>query len=217
MNRNNENAAFEPELITVEVTEDDFIREAKDENAPPILGQLKYFFWQFKHEYHEGNRYSFMTTLFEDPDFLALCVSYDRDKKLIQLCYDFMSDDPLMAYFFIEDSFEDIPTEDIESTRAVTSMLPALVNQNMDTAWLCYDKENDSMWITAGIYVTGPKLNKKYLARVMGDIVRCRDLCLHILENVAYGTSASETEINIKALIESYSGSREAAAPDTLD
>ena len=217
MNRNNENAAFEPELITVEVTEEDFIREAKDENAPPILGQLKYFFWQFKHEYHEGNRYSFMTTLFEDPDLLALCVSYDRDKKLIQLNYDFRFDNPLMGYFFIDDDFEERSADEIEEARAVTSMLPALVNQNTDTVWLCYDKENDSMWCTAGIYVTGPKLNKKYLLWVLGEMIRCRDLCCHILRNLIHGASASETEINIKALIESFSGSREAAAPDTLD
>jgi hypothetical protein len=49
-----ENATFKPEVITVEVTEDDFIREAEDENAPRILGQLKYFFWDIKHEHMGG-------------------------------------------------------------------------------------------------------------------------------------------------------------------
>lgn len=212
-----ENATFKPEVITVEVTEDDFIREAEDENAPRILGQLKYFFWDIKHEHWEGNRYSFMTTLFDDPDLRPLCVSYDSDKKLIQLSYDFRFDNPLMAYFFFEDSFDDIPAEDIESTRAVTKLLPALINEHTETSWLCYDKENDAMWCNAGVYVTGTKLNKKYLTRVIEEIIRCRNLCLHILENVVYGNDASETECDIKSLIQSYLGLQENAAPDAQD
>ena len=212
-----ENASFKPEVITVVVTEEDFIKEAEDENAPRILGQLKYFFWHIKHEHRDGNRFSFMTTLFEDHDLLALCVSYDSDKKLIQLSYDFGFDNPLMAYFFVEDSFDDIPAEEIESTRAVTKLLPTLINEHTETLWLCYDKENDSMWITAGTYVTGPKLNKKYLTRVLEEIVRCRNLCLHILQNVVYGNDASETECDIKSLIQSHLGLQENAAPDAQD
>jgi len=218
MNHDIENTSLKPEIITVEVTEEDFIEEAKRENVPLIFGQLRYHFWYCPHEYWEKDRYSFLTALcFNNPDSMTLSVCYDSGNKLIRLNYDFLVDDVLGAYFFRGDAYEIMSVGHIEETRAVTRILPALINRHMETAWLCYDKEEDSMWCTAGIYATGPKLNKKYLARVMRDIVRCRDLCLHILENVAYGTSASETEINIKALIESYSWSREAAASDTLD
>lgn len=211
-----ENATFKPEVITVVVTEADVIKEVEEEGGPRIFGQLKYFFWDIKHEHRTGNRFSFMTTL-SDPDLRPLCVSYDSDKKLIQLSYDFGFDNPLMGFFFVEDSFDDITAEDIKSTRAVTKLLPDLINEHTETVWLCYDKENDTMWITAGIYVTGTKLDKKYLTRVLKDIVRCRNLCLHVLENVVYGNDASNTERDIKSLIRSYLGLQENAAPDAQD
>ncbi len=212
-----ENATFKPEVITVKVTEADVIKEVEEEGGPRIFGQLKYFFWYTKKELWERNRYKFMTTLSDDPDLRPLCVSYDSDKKLIQLSYDFGFDNPLMAYFFFEDSFDDIPAKDIESTRAVTKLLPALINKHTETSWLCYDKENDSMWITTGIYVTGTKLDKKYLTMVLEEIVRCRNLCLHILENVVYGNDASNTERDIRALIQSYSGPQGTPASDAQD
>ena len=212
-----ENATFKPEVITVKVTEADVIKEVEEEGGPRIFGQLKYFFGYTKKELWERNRYKFLTTMSDDPDLRPLCVSYDSDKKLIQLSYDFGFDNPLMAYFFFEDSFDDIPAKDIESTRAVTKLLPALINKHTETSWLCYDKENDSMWITTGIYVTGTKLDKKYLTMVLEEIVRCRNLCLHILENVVYGNDASNTERDIRALIQSYSGPQGTPASDAQD
>jgi len=217
MKQDIESASFKPEVITVVVTEADVIKEVEEEGGPRIFGQLKYFFGYTKKELWEGNRYKFMTTLSDDPDLRPLCVSYDSDKKLIQLSYDFTFDNPLMAYFFVEDSFDDIPADDIEYTRAVTKLLPALINEHTETSWLCYDKENDAMWITAGIYVTGTKLNKKYLTRVLEEIVRCRNLCLHILQKVVYGNDASKTECNIKSLIQSNLGLQENVAPDAQD
>ena len=212
-----ENATFKPEVITVKVTEADVIKEVEEEGGPRIFGQLKYFFGYTKKELWERNRYKFLTTMSDDPDLRPLCVSYDSDKKLIQLSYDFGFDNPLMGFFFVEDSFDDITAEDIKSTRAVTKLLPDLINEHTETVWLCYDKENDTMWITAGIYVTGTKLDKKYLTRVLKDIVRCRNLCLHVLENVVYGNDASNTERDIKSLIRSYLGLQENAAPDAQD
>jgi len=73
------------------------------------------------------------------------------------------------------------------------------------------------MWITTGIYVTGTKLDKKYLTMVLEEIVRCRNLCLHILENVVYGNDASNTERDIRALIQSYSGPQGTPASDAQD
>lgn len=207
MNHELENTSCKPEIMTVEVTQEDCIRDAEEEHTPRIFDQLKSTFRHFELYYQDGTSYGFSTSLLDDSDPPALHVSYDSKNKLIRLNYGFCEDNSLMGYFFRDDDLpEEMTAEDLESIRAVTGMLSALINKSTDTVWLCYDKENDSMWINAGFYVTGKRLNIKDLNRILADILYCRYLCLHILEHVNYSKSVSETERNIKALIEFYPG-----------
>ena len=163
----------------------------KDKKATRIYRQLMRCFSSLHLRIRETNGSGDWRYFWADlpPDFCSLCAGYASDDEKIILT-------SFINHFFdyeLEDMF-DLSGGVIDVAR----LLPEIVTGHMDTVHVEFDQEQASLNCTTVIYITRVNIDIPYLHRVLDEIIRCKKICLGIIENyrdIGSNRAAIEREV----------------------